>query len=81
MDVNQVSYFKASISSPQATLTKSTISSVNVVNVNNTDAVITYASTNALIGNVGATGFWYYYDYGYYDLGYGYGYDYGYYWY
>lgn len=36
------------------------------------------ASTNALIGNEGATGSWYYYDYGYYDPGYGY-YDY-YYW-
>ena len=33
------------------------------------------ASTNALIANEAATGYWYY-DYGYYDSGY---YDYGYY--
>ena len=36
------------------------------------------ATSNALLTNEGATGWWYYYDPGYYDPGYGYG-DYGYY--
>jgi Calx-beta domain len=42
-------------------------------------AHLSNASTNALIGNEGATGSWSYYDPGYYDPGYGYDYYYGWY--